>query len=454
MRKRRSFARVAAPALAALLALPGSLRSQPVDAPPDWAVADATREAYGQPLPGLEDRTAFLRGRTQFRRAWIDGPRSAGEGRGLGPLYNRLSCVACHPGNGRGKAPDGPGERMSSMLVRLSLPGAGPHGAPRPHPAYGDQLNEEGVPGLTGEGRARVHWQAVPHQRVDGVVETLRAPRLAFDELAHGPLRGVRMSARVGPPVYGLGLLEAVPEAALRDLARRPQADGVRGRLNEVWDPVAGRRAVGRFGWKANTAGLEAQVVQAAHGDLGLTSSVFPLPNCAPLQAACRDAARAAQGDAAAPELDDALVRDLTLYLRQLAVPAPRGQGEPTVERGRALFGTLRCGACHRPTLPQPAGRAPIAPYTDLLLHDMGPGLADGRPDFRAGARHWRTPPLWGIGLVPTVNEHSHFLHDGRARNLREAVLWHGGEAAASRRRFEALDAADQAALLAFLGSL
>jgi len=403
---------------------------------------------FEQPQPGLDEagRAAFVEGRELFQRPWSDG---SGHGGGLGPLYNRLSCVACHPDNGRGRAPGGADERMQSMLVRLSRPGRGEHGGPRPHPAYGDQLNEDGVPGVRGEGRAALRWQPVVHRLADDTSVELRRPVLQFRELGYGPLRGVLSSARVGSPVYGLGLLEAVPEAALRTLAATPQPDGVRGRLNEVWDPVSRRMAVGRFGWKANTATLQAQVVQAALGDLGLTSAALPAPNCTARQIACRAKARGSP----VVELSAAEVARIGDYLRQLAVPAPRGDGDAAIERGRRRFEDAGCTVCHRPLLPQLEGRPGIAAYTDLLLHDLGPGLADGRPDYRAGPRDWRTPPLWGIGLTPQVNEHDEYLHDGRARGLFEAVLWHDGEARAARQRFERLTPAQRAELLAFVAS-
>ncbi|MBK1713072.1 thiol oxidoreductase [Rubrivivax gelatinosus] len=415
------------------------------------AVADSSAQAFSHPVAGLDAAglETFFEGRNLFQRAWIAGARHEGDSRGLGPLYNRLSCIACHPDNGRGQAPAGPDERMLSMLVRLSVPGRGAHGGPRPHPVYGEQLNEEGVPGVPGEGRARLRWVPVLHVGADGSRSQLRRPQLQFRELGYGALRPVLLSPRVGSVVYGLGLLQAVPDAALQALARTPRPDGIRGRLNRVWDPVTQRPAIGRFGWKANAASVQAQVLQAALGDLGLTSDVLPAANCMPAQTACRARARHEEVDLAPAE-----VQALAFYMSRLAPPAPRKAGDPAVERGRRLFEQANCSACHLPALPQPAGAEPAAAYTDLLLHDMGPGLADGRPDFRAGGRDWRTAPLWGIGLVPTVNGHSEYLHDGRARNLHEAVLWHDGEARQSRRRFERMTAADQGALLAFLASL
>lgn len=422
-------------------------------------VADDSREAYSRPLPGLSEsqRQAFLRGRSLFRQDWVVAPAKDDTVDGLGPLYNRLACLSCHPKDGRGKAPDGPEQRMQSMLVRLSMPGQGPHGGPKPHPAYGDQLNEEGIPGVPGEGRAEVHWQEVaPVTLGDGTRVPLRRMALHFVDLAYGPLDRVLTSPRVGPSVFGLGLLEGVSAADLEARARAAKPDGVRGRVNRVWDATVGKTVVGRFGWKANMPSLIQQIAGAMRGDLGITSPIFPEQNCMAGQTACRRAPTGGE-----PELTGSQLEDLRTYLALLAAPAPRDQDQGPVLRGKALFGRLGCAQCHQPELhtgakaafPQLA-QVSFAPYTDLLLHDMGPGLADGRPDYRAGGREWRTPPLWGLGLQEKINEHSTLLHDGRARNVTEAILWHGGEARRARQRFVQLDRSAREDLLRFLASL
>ena len=232
--------------------------------------------------------------------------------------------------------------------------------------------------------------------------------------------------------------------------------DGISGRVNWVWDPVAKKRALGRFGWKANVVSLYQQVAGAAVADMGITTSVYPTQNCLPAQSACLSAP-----EGGAPELDDARLAKLVLYSRSLAVPARRNVNEPIVRKGELLFLDSGCGGCHLPNwetssealMPELAGQN-IHAYTDLLLHDMGEGLADGRPDFEASGREWRTPPLWGIGLIHRVNFHEFFLHDGRARGLMEAILWHGGEAEFSRDIVRAMPSEDREALLAFLNSL
>lgn len=420
-----------------------------------WQVVDAGREAFSRPLADLTEaeRERFFRGRSLFNQSWVVAPAKDDRLDGLGPLYNRLACVSCHARNGRGLPPEGPGERMQSMLLRLSVAGVGPHGGARAHPVYGEQFNEEAIPGVTPEGRAELRWIEVRRRLPDGSLVSLRRPRLSFPELGYGAMGPVRISPRVGQQVVGMGLLDAVSDATLEALAAEAKPDGVKGRINRI-----GRAApeAGRFGYKANMGSLRAQIAGAFLGDLGITSPLHPQENCTPAQAACRRAPRGGE-----PELDDAQLDDVEFYLAHLAVPARRDSGAPQAQQGEALFAAAGCAACHRPALrtgdsprfPRLAG-LDIAPYTDMLIHDMGPGLSDGRPDFQASGREWRTPPLWGIGLTGTISERVRYLHDGRARSLTEAILWHGGEAAAARRRFEALARPQREALVAFLESL
>jgi CxxC motif-containing protein (DUF1111 family) len=407
------------------------------------------------PAMGESRRADFFRGRNLFRQVWVVAPAQDADVDGLGPLYNRLSCIACHPRNGRGFAPEGPEEEMRAMLVRLGLPGVGPHGGPRMHPVYGEQLNELAIPGVVPEGRAVIRWEEHTVELAGGESVRLRRPVVDFRDLGYGPLgQDVLVSLRIGQPVYGLGLLEAVPDDAIMALARREGV--IAGRPNSVWDVAQGRMVLGRFGWKANQPTLRQQVAAAALGDLGITSSLFPEETCTVVQTGCAQAPGG--GD---PELTDAQLDAMELYLQLLAVPARRDADRPDVRRGEALFREFGCGDCHVPELrtgahprfPELANRT-IRPYTDLLLHDMGAGLADGRPDFGARGSEWRTPPLWGIGLAGRAGRRAGYLHDGRARTLLEAVLWHGGQAAHARDSVAAADPEDRAALLRFLDSL
>ncbi|MDP6012373.1 MAG: di-heme oxidoredictase family protein [Alphaproteobacteria bacterium] len=420
-----------------------------------------SREAFSAPISTLDqDRLrAFALGRKLFRVRW-SGRSTVQDGfDGLGPTFNRNSCSGCHLKDGRGQPPATVDKPMESMLVRLSVPGKSAHGGPLPHPVYGGQLQDKGIVGVPREGRVTIEYREITGSFADGEPFSLRQPVYAFGDLQHGPVGAdVLVSPRVAPAIYGLGLLEAVEQATIEANADPDDADsdGISGRVNRVWDPVSGQQAIGRFGWKANTPNLYTQVAAAAHGDMGLTTSVFPQENCPAAQAACAET-----HITDAPELDDARLATLVLYTRSLGVPAKRDVHDPATHRGAEIFDDIGCAACHTPTLSTGSDPAlpeltniTIQPYTNLLLHDMGEGLADGRPDYAASGREWRTPPLWGIGLVHRVNMHNNFLHDGRARGLMEAVLWHGGEAQVARDTVIELSSSDRDALLAFLASL
>lgn len=455
----------AAPALA--LAATG-------EPPPAFSatVADSGADAYAKPFPGLPgtQSEAFHEGRVLFRQAWLMPPASDdADFVGLGPVYNDISCLGCHVRNGRGAAPEAGAAVLHGLLVRLSIPGSGPHGGPNPTPAYGDQLNDHAIPGVPAEGEPRITYTPKTVTLGDGTRVELRTPKLALVNLRFGALMGradgaggrmlgAMTSARVAQPVFGLGLLASLPQSEIEDRAARLHARGgpTHGHINMVWDIALGKTVMGRFGWKANQPTLAQQSAGAANGDMGLTSPLFPAKNCPPVQTECLAAPRGPD-----PNLSAARLTELTRYLEALAVPARRHPGDPAVRRGEALFARMGCEDCHASRwttgpldgIPGMAGRE-IAPYTDLLVHDMGGGLADDRPDFQANGREWRTPPLWGIGLAQVLNDRAGFLHDGRARTLTEAILWHGGEASFARHAFSRASALDRSDLLAFLNDL
>jgi len=420
-----------------------------------------TREAFSAPLANLDSTRlrAFAFGRHLFRRNWVTAPASVESMDGLGPTFNRVSCSGCHLKDGRGQPPKTTNEPMKAMVVRLSIPGVDSKGGPAPHPVYGSQLQNNAILGVPKEGRATISYLEVEGAFLDGKTYSLREPIYEFGELGYGPLGDDTLySPRVAPATHGLGLIEAIAAEAIEANADPQDQDGngVSGRVNRVWDAVEKHIAIGRFGWKANVPSLHQQVASAAAGDMGITTSIFPTQNCPSVQDACLSAP-----GGGTPELDDQRLERLVLYARSLAVPARRNIDDPTVRRGEALFAFAGCDECHKPNfqtgedtaLPELANQN-IYPYTDLLLHDMGAGLADGRPDYEASGREWRTPPLWGIGLVYRVNLHRFFLHDGRARGLMEAILWHDGEAKIAREEVRAMRKSDREALIAFLRSL
>ena len=424
-----------------------------------FTVQDQSERAYSAPGPtlGAEQLQQFANGSSEFHQRWVV-PVAIGGNWGRGPTSNGEVCTDCHAGNGRGRPPENEEDESVSMLVRLSLPGEGEHGAPRPHPNYGDQLQQQGVLGkVPPEGRVTVVWREHEVRLAGGDTVRLRFPDVRISRLAYGPLGAdILISPRVSPPVFGMGLLEAIQEENLLEIARRQAALGFKGHPNYVWDAENRETALGRFGWKAGQPSLRQQIAAAFLNDMGVTTRVFPRANCMPVQKACNNSP-----GVGVPELTDRPFESLNFYMRALAVPARRDLGDARVARGERLFEQAQCAVCHvpevrtgdYPALPQ-IGRQVIRPYSDLLLHDMGEGLADGRPEYRAGPRDWRTPPLWGIGLSEKVNGNATLLHDGRARNFAEAILWHGGEAAEARDAFRSMPKREREALLAFLASL
>ncbi|HUL02383.1 MAG TPA: di-heme oxidoredictase family protein, partial [Gemmatimonadales bacterium] len=415
-------------------------------------VFDATSGAFSAPAPNLSAArlVEHASGDAQFEATFVTGGTVNG---GLGPLYDNTSCRACHIGDGRGRPPLGT-EQFETMLMRLSIAGQDAHGGPNPAPGFGRQLQARAVVGSTPEAIPQITYVEVPGTYGDGQTYSLRRPTYVLSSPYTTLPAGLLVSPRVAPAVFGLGMLEAVDQADILSRADPGDAngDGIHGHANYVYDPTTGMTSLGRFGWKASAANLLQQTLGAYNEDIGVTSSVLPAENCEGQSPACAPHT---------PDVSDSVTALVALYVRTLGVPARRAIGDPTALQGEQVFQSIGCAACHVATLhtgaapetPEAANQT-IHPYTDLLLHDMGPDLADGRPDYLATGQEWRTAPLWGIGLTLTVNGHELFLHDGRARGLAEAILWHGGEAQAARERFRTLSAADRSALVAFLRSL
>jgi CxxC motif-containing protein (DUF1111 family) len=415
----------------------------------------------------------FKLGNALFRKTWVASPASTLASDGLGPLYNARACQDCHLKDGRGHTPEGPEDVRVSMFLRLSVPGGtSPVDieewlATSPEPTYGGQLQDFAAPGQVAEGRMEVTWREAPVTLADGTVVSLRAPSYAVSDLGHGALHpDTMLSPRVAPQMIGLGLLEAIPAADIlvRQDPDDADGDGISGRAQIVPSIEYGVPMLGRFGMKGGNPTVRAQSADAFAGDMGLSNPLHPQPygDCTEAQVGCRTAPHG-QEDSIRDglEVDGTSLDLVTFYARNLGVPARRDVDDPAVLRGKEVFHTLGCASCHTPkhVTHRLEGRPEqsfqlIWPYTDLLLHDMGEGLADNRPEGRATGREWKTPPLWGIGLTEAVSGHTQFLHDGRARTLLEAILWHGGEAQAARDGTVSLPTEDRAALIAFLESL
>jgi CxxC motif-containing protein (DUF1111 family) len=423
-------------------------------------VHEHSRNAFSQPAANLDSgaRANFFIGNAFFNSPWVVAPASAAARDGLGPLFNARSCDACHNNDGRGRPPL-PGERPVSIVFQLSVPGTGPHGEPLPEPAYGGNLNPFAIDGMSAEGTVRIEHEEITGQFADGEPYTLQKPRYVFEELGYGPMAAdMQFSPRVAPAVIGSGLLEFVSEATILELedADDRDANGISGRANHVWNIEKQAPQIGRFGWKANQPDIAHQTAAAFNGEIGMSTTLRPEQNCMPGQATCLAAPNGGH-----PEISDEIFARIVQYERTLAVPVRRNLDTPEVKTGARLFLEAGCAACHRPTLttgdvpelPALANQT-FHPFTDLLLHDLGPELADNRPDFAATGSEWRTQPLWGLGLQFAVNGHTLLMHDGRARNVTEAILWHGGEASKARDAFQTMSRENRAALLAFLDSL
>jgi len=410
--------------------------------------------AFSEAFPTLsESRMEFHElGDAHFEATFVAAPAPIFQG--LGTIYNSNACVNCHINDGRGK-PILSNEPLSSMLFRISVPGTGTNGEPKAVPGFGGQLQDKSVFGYQPEAGVTVSWNEFPVFFNDGDSVMLREPLWNFTNPYIPFPSGVMISARVAPPVHGLGLLEQVDESTLRSFADVHDAngDGISGKLNEVWDEKRKRIMPGRFGWKAEAATMDQQIAGAYNEDMGVTSNILKTESSfGQIQF---------DGRSDEPEVPDSILDAVIFYVQTLAVPARRKVTDPAVIRGKEIFSAANCSKCHIPRMktgtnvafPEASNQV-IRPYTDLLLHDMGPGLTDNRPAFLAQGNEWRTPPLWGIGLTQLVNGHNFYLHDGRARSLMEAIMWHGGEAEVSVDYVKSLSKSDRDALLAFLRSL
>lgn len=435
------------------------------------ATADAFSHASGN--ISFERELDFKLGNGLFKKLWVSSPSSTLASDGLGPLYNARSCQRCHLKDGRGHAPESPEDSAVSMLVRVSIPDDSGletqiegYLATLPEPTYGGQIQDFGIAGHPAEATIKIDYTETQVSLSEGEVASLRQPALALTNLGYGLLHPETMfSARVAPQMIGLGLLDAIPAADILAKSDPEDADdnGVSGRPQIVMSDVFNQPMLGRFGLKAGKPSVAEQSAGAFHGDIGISSPLHlaGYGDCTEAQSACRTAPDGATADHDNAEIGREGLDLVTFYSKNLGVPARRDVGDPQVLRGKKVFYQTGCIDCHTPKhithrlTDQPEQSFQLIwPYSDLLLHDMGAGLADNRPEARANGQEWRTPPLWGIGLTEQVSGHTQFLHDGRARNLLEAILWHGGEAAAQKQKVVEMPKEDRAALIRFLESL
>lgn len=422
----------------------------------------------------FEEEQPFRLGNALFKKLWVSAPSSTQASDGLGPLFNARSCMSCHVNDGRGKPPEG-GVSATSMFLRLSRSAATPEEQRAiasaeivnfPDPIYGHQLQDLAVPGLPSEGKMTIRYSEEPVTLAGGEIVSLRRPTYAVTNPGYGPLDPTTtLSPRVAPAMIGLGLIEAIPEADILANAdpEDRDGDGIRGHAQIVRDHRTGKIALGRFGWKAQNSSVRDQTADAFSNDIGISTPDRPDAHgdCTAAETKCKAMPDGVQKRLGNEEAPGPILDLVTFYSANLAVPARRKASFPETLKGKQVFYDSGCAACHVPkfvtrrdSLDKAQSFQLIWPYSDFLLHDMGEGLADGQQVGLASGREWRTPPLWGIGLTKTVSGHSFFLHDGRARNLTEAILWHGGEAQKARDAFASLPENNRQALITFLESL
>lgn len=434
-----------------------------------------TTDAFSQPSANLSNAEVadFNLGNGLFTKVWVSSPASTLASDGLGPLYNARGCQNCHLKDGRGHPPANTNDSAVSMFLRISVPDPSEQKSEiegylstLPDPVYGTQLQDFATPGQRAEYRIGIRYHETDVVLAGGEVAHLRVPTYTAEDLGYGPLApGAMLSPRVAPQMIGMGLLEAIPVSDILANADESDAngDGISGRANIVMSVQFGKPMLGRFGLKAGQPSVREQSAAAFSGDMGLSTNLHPEPwgDCTRAELACRTAPDGTTGNDDGLEVSAQGIDLVSFYSRNLGVPARRDLADPQVLTGKAQFYHAGCPACHVPKfvtarLTDKGAQSfqLIWPYSDLLLHDMGEGLADHRPEGRANGTEWRTSPLWGIGLTETVSGSGFYLHDGRARTLLEAILWHGGEAQSASDHVATLEPADRAALIRFLESL
>ncbi|AZO05264.1 di-heme oxidoredictase family protein [Mesorhizobium sp. M2A.F.Ca.ET.043.02.1.1] len=437
---------------------------------------DVNRDAFSQSSANItfEEEGNFKLGNALFRKNWVSSPSSTQASDGLGPLFNERACQNCHLKDGRGRPPQGDAG-STSMFLRLARDASSAEEKAAladhkllnfPDPVYGTQLQDLAVPDLKGEGRVRVEYSEEKVMLGDGTAVALRKPRYSVENPGYGPLDPrTTLSPRLTPPTIGLGLIEQIAPADILAHADPDDrdGDGISGRPNIVRDELSGAVTLGRFGWKAQTASIRQQAADAFAGDIGISTPEMPKPwgDCTVAEKDCLAMPNGVQQRLGTAEAPPPVMDLVTIYSQNLAVPARRDIATPQVLDGKKQFYEMGCISCHTPKFVTMRGTPNKAqafqliwPYSDFLLHDMGEGLADRQRVGEATGSEWRTPPLWGIGLTATVNGNAFYLHDGRARTLAEAILWHGGEGQNARDRFAGAAATDRDALIKFLESL
>jgi len=391
-----------------------------------------------KPIDGLNDEQydKFILGRSFFKIPWVEAPSATTARDGLGPLYNANTCASCHPSNGRGTLYNKNGSFARSLIPKPSY-----------DPIYGSQIAINGIHGVKYEAKTDIKFEKIKVMFPDGEIDTLLKPIYALKNLQYGPLdKKTVLSFRLAPSLNGIGLISQISDEDIlkNEDPNDKDGDGISGRANFVYSPITKKQELGRFSWKANISTLKHQTADAANNDMGLTTSYYQDETCTKFQEECNKAPKARD----AIDLTNQRLESITFYLEKRKTYSQKLNKS---NKGYEIFKKIGCVNCHIDSFETKNG-IKFAPFTDILLHDMGEGLADGKTEGKANGKEWRTAPLWGLSLHEKINNKKpRLLHDGRARTFQEAILWHGGEAKKVKETYMNLKKEDRRKLLEFL---
>jgi CxxC motif-containing protein (DUF1111 family) len=406
-----------------------------------------------------EDYDKLILGRSFFTIPWVEAPSATTARDGLGPLFNANTCVSCHPRNGRGTLYNKNNSLSRALVVRASISSnkSIEHESFKakigfvPEPTYGAQISINGTREVAFEAKPKITYEELEVKFFDGEIVKLLKPKYSLENLNYGKLhQKAILSFRIAPTLHGLGLIEQIDNKDILNNVddQDKNGDGISGRANFVYSNLTKKEELGKYTWKASSPTIIEQVAAAAHNDMGLTSPLIEVENCTSSQKACNEAPKARDNI----DITQKRLEAMSFYIKNLKAYRPKETKE--FKEGLEVFKAISCNKCHISSFKTKAG-FDISPYSDFLLHDMGEGLADGRVEFKASASEWRTAPLWGLALHEKINaKKPRLLHDGRARTYQEAILWHGGEALASKEAYMKLEKKQRQKLIEFLKGL
>ena len=417
---------------------------------------DTSKNAFSKPidLKSNDSIDMHILGKSFFTIPWVEAPAATTARDGLGPLFSANTCIHCHQKNGAGIATDKNAKITRSLVMHLSIP----HGSDDlkmkngfiPEPTYGAQLSVNGTSNTPFESSVNLTYKKIIGKYADGSTYELQNPTYKLSNLQYGPLhKDINIAPRIGLALIGLGALESIDEKEIlknEDIEDK-DGNGISGKANWVYNPETNSTELGRFSWKGSAATIVQQTANAAHNDMGLSNPLFPSHNCTDAQKECKKESEGKHKF----DLPQNRLNAIAYYLKTLKIPKERIT--QNYSKGKELFNKLNCVKCHTQKFKIANGQI-IKPYSDLLLHDMGDALSDGHTMYKATAKEFRTPPLWGIGLYKKVSGNISLLHDGRARSVAEAILWHGGEAKETRELFKKLSKKDRDYLIEFVNSI